>query len=95
MPGVPIGFPFVLDDEHLDGAIAEMLEAENWPGFDNFALLGPELKLVLLVSGLQEQQRRERAAFAARMSPVVYVLLAVCFGALVIVAISVLGSGNI
>jgi len=57
VPSVPIGFPFKLDDEQLDQAIAGMLEPANWPGFENFANLGPELKIALSV-------RAERTATA-------------------------------
>jgi hypothetical protein len=60
VPGVPIGFPFELEDEQLDRAIADMLEPANWPGFDNFAKLGPELKLALLGAGLKERSSASR-----------------------------------
>jgi hypothetical protein len=43
VPGVPIGVPFEPADEQLDQAIAEMLEPANWPGFDDFVKLAPEL----------------------------------------------------
>jgi len=72
-----IGFPFELEDEQLDKAIRDMLEPANWPGFENFAHLLPELKLALLAAGLREQQRREQAASAARALRPTYAILAV------------------
>jgi len=63
VPDVPIGFPFKLDDEQLDRAIADMLEPGNWPGFDDFAKLGPHLKPALLAAG------SENGNSATRLSP--------------------------
>jgi len=90
VPSVPIGFPFDLDDEQLDQAIAEMLKPANWPGFENFANLGPELKIALLGSGLRERQQREQAKAAARALRVAYATLAASIVALVIALISTL-----
>jgi hypothetical protein len=87
MPSVPVGFPFQLDNEQLDDAIREMLEPENWPGFDNFALLLPELKIALLDAGLREQQRREQARSASRVLLATYAILAV---SIVTLAVAVL-----
>jgi hypothetical protein len=88
VPGVPIGFPFELDDEKLDQAITEMLEPANWPGFDNFAKLGPELKLALLAAGLRERQQRDQAESAARALRVAYATLAVSLVVLVVAVIT-------
>jgi hypothetical protein len=89
---VPVGFPFQLDDEQLDEAIREMLERDNWPGFDNFALLRPELKIALLDAGLREQQRREEAASAARVLQATYAILAVSIVTLVVAVLTVLAA---
>ena len=77
MTSFPTGFPFELDDRELDKAIAQMLEPENWPGFDDFGRLLPELKLQLLSAGLRERQRREQAASTKRALRVAYATLAV------------------
>jgi hypothetical protein len=104
VPGVPIGYPFQLDDGQLDKAINDMLEKANWPGFDNFAALLPELKLALVANGLSERQRREQAAAAADELRVVreqaasaktalrgtYAILAVSVVALIIAVVSAL-----
>ena len=90
VPGVPIGFPFKLDDGQLDQAIAEMLEPANWPGFDDFAKLGPELKIALLGAGLRERQQREQAEAAARALRVAYATLAASVVALVVALITTL-----
>ena len=104
MPGVPIGYPFQLDDGQLDKAINDMLDKANWPGFDNFAALLPELKLALVANGLSERQRREQAAAAADELRVVreqaasaktalratYAILAVSAVALIITVVSAL-----
>jgi len=92
VPGVPIGFPFNLDDEQLDQAIAEMLEPAHWPGFDDFAKLGPELKVALLDAGLRERQQREQAAAAARTLRVAYATLASSVVALVVALIATLAA---
>jgi hypothetical protein len=63
---VPVGFPFELQDLELKRALSEMLQGQNWPGFDEFSRLLPELKLQLVASGLQELQRRDNAKTAAR-----------------------------
>ena len=90
VPGVPIGFPFKLDDEQLDQAIAEMLQPANWPGFDDFAKLGPELKIALLGAGLRERQQREQAEAAGRALRVAYATLAASVVALVVALINTL-----
>ena len=90
MPGVPIGFPFKLDDEELDRAIAEMLQPANWPGFDDFAKLGPELKIALLGAGLRERQKREQAQAAERAIRFAFATLAASVVALVVALISTL-----
>ena len=105
MPAVPIGYPFQLDDGQLEKAINEMLDDKaNWPGFDNFAALLPELKLALVANGLSERQRREQAAAAADELRVVrehaasaktalratYAILAVSVVALIIAVVSAL-----
>ena len=92
VPGVPIGFPFELDDGQLDQAIAEMLQPANWPGFDDFAKLGPELKIALLGAGLRERQQREQAEAAARALRVAYATLAASVVALVIALITTLAA---
>jgi hypothetical protein len=92
VPGVPIGFPFKLDDEQLDLAIADMLEPANWPGFDEFAELGPELKIALLGAGLRERQQREQAESAARALRVAYATLATSLVALIVALITVLAA---
>jgi hypothetical protein len=74
---VPEGFPFRLTDEELEHVLDEMAEPANWPGFDDFRLLLPELKLALLASGLRERDRREGAASAARALFVAWAALAV------------------
>jgi hypothetical protein len=89
---VPIGFPFALEDDELDKAISEMLEAANWPGFDNFGRLLPELKLALLTAGLRERQARREAASAEKALRVAYATLAVSIVALVIAVIASLTS---
>jgi hypothetical protein len=90
VPGVPIGFPFELDNDQLDRAITDMLEPANWPGFDNFAKLGPELKLSLLGAGLRERQQRQQAEAAARALRVAYATLAASVVALIVALISTL-----
>ena len=88
VPGVPIGFPFELDNRQLDQAIADMLHPGNWPGFDDFAKLGPELKIALLGAGLSERQQREQAEAAARALRVAYATLAASVVALVVALIT-------
>ena len=90
MPGVPIGFPFKLDDEQLDRAIADMLEPANWPGFDEFAKLGPELKIALLAAGFRERAQRDQAESAARALRVAYATLATSLAAIIVALITVL-----
>jgi hypothetical protein len=89
MPSVPVGFPFQLEDEQLDAAIREMLDPQNWPGFDDFAHLLPELKIALLAAGLQERQRREQAASAQRALLAAYAILAVSVVTLIVAVITV------
>jgi hypothetical protein len=86
---VPIGFPFALNNEQLDGAIAEMLEQANWPGFDDFGSLSPELKVALVGAGLQERQQREQAEAARRVLRVAYATLGASIVALIVAVISV------
>ena len=86
---VPVGFPFQLDGRQLDDAIREMFEPENWPGFDNFALLLPELKIALLDAGLREQARREQLVSAARVLQVTYAILAVSIVTLIVAVLTV------
>ena len=88
MPSIPIGFPFLLDNEQLDEAIREMLKPLNWPGFEDFAQLLPELKVALVDAGLREQERREQATAAARVLRVTYALLAVSIVALIVAVIT-------
>lgn len=64
-----------------------MLRPENWPGFDNFAALLPELKLALVASGLQERQRREQSASSTRALRVAYATLAMSLMAVVVAVI--------
>jgi hypothetical protein len=90
MPGVPIGFPFKLDDKQLDQAIADMLEPGNWPGFEDFAKLGPELKISLLAAGLRERQQRDQTESAARALRVAYATLATSLVALIVALITAL-----
>ena len=90
VPGVPIGFPSKLDDEQLDQAIAEMLQPANWPGFNDFAKLEPELKIALLGAGLRERQQREQAEAAGRALRVAYATLAASVVALVVALINTL-----
>lgn len=92
MPGVPIGFPFKLDDEQLDRAIADMLEPGNWPGLDDFAKLGPDLKLALLAAGVRERQQRDQAESAARALRVAYATLVISLLAVVIALITALAA---
>ena len=82
------GFPFELEDEQLDRGIADKLEPANWPGFDNFAKLAPELKLALLGAGLRERQQRHQAKSAARALRVAYAIVAVSLVALVVAVIT-------
>jgi hypothetical protein len=87
---VPIGYPFQLDDGQLEQAIDDMLDKSNWPGFENFAGLHPDLKLALVANGLSERQRREQAASAATALRVTYVTLAVSILAVIISVITAL-----
>ena len=89
MPAVPVGFPFQLDDEQIDKTIQEMLGPENWPGFDDFGALLPELKVALLAAGLRERQRREQAASAARALQVTWAILAVSIVTLIVAVVTV------
>lgn len=86
---MPVGFPFQLDDEQLDDAIEEMLRRENWPGFEEFASLPPELKVALLAAGLRERQQREQAASAARVLQVTWAILAVSVVTLIVAVVAV------
>lgn len=88
--GVPVGFPFKLDDEDLDKTIADMLEPTNWPGFHDFAGLQTELKFGLVAAGLQERQRREEATAASRALRVAYAILATSIVALLVAVIAAL-----
>jgi hypothetical protein len=88
VPGVPIGFPFELEDEQLDRGIADMLEPANWPGFDDFAKLAPELKLALLGAGVRERQQRDQAKSAAGALRVAYATVAASLVALVVAVIT-------
>jgi hypothetical protein len=88
VPTVPLGFPFKLDDQELDEAISEMLEPGNWPGFDNFANLLPELKLALVASGLRERQQRDQAASDVRALRVAYATLAISVIAIVVAVVT-------
>ena len=90
MPAVPIGYPFQLDGGQLAKAIDDMLDKANWPGFDNFAGLQPDLKLALVANGLSERQRREQAAAAATALRLTYVTLAVSIIAVIISVITAL-----
>jgi len=90
--GVPTGFPFRLDDEDLDKALDEMLEPANWPGFDDFGRLLPELKLALLAGGINERRAREQAASSEKALRVAYLTLAVSFVALVVAVIVALAA---
>ena len=90
MPAVPIGYPFQLDGGQLAKAIDDMLDKANWPGFDNFAGLQPDLKLALVANGFSERQRREQAAAAATALRLTYVTLAVSIIAVIISVITAL-----
>jgi hypothetical protein len=90
--GVPTGFPFELDDEALDQALAGMLEPANWPGFDDFGRLLPELKLALLAGGLSERRAREQAASSEKALRVAYLTLAVSLVAVVVAVIAAVTS---
>lgn len=92
MPSVPVGFPFQLDDEPLDRAIREMLEPENWPGFDDFSALVPELKVALLAAGLREQQRRDQAVSNARALQATWAILAVSIVTLVVAVVTLVAA---
>jgi hypothetical protein len=65
-----------------------MLEPGNWPGFEDFAKLPPELKLALLGAGLRERQQREQARAAAQALRVAYATLATSLVALVVAVIT-------
>jgi hypothetical protein len=88
--GVPIGYPFQLDDGDLDAAIADMLDPANWPGFHDFGGLSPELKLALVANGLTERQRREEAAAALSALRLAYVAVAVSVAAIIVAVITAL-----
>jgi hypothetical protein len=87
---VPVGFPFKLDDEGLERAISEMLEPENWPGFENFGALLPELKLALVAAGLRELAQRDQARSDRRVLQGTYAILAVSVIALIVSVIAAL-----
>jgi hypothetical protein len=88
---VPSAF-LELDDEQLDRAIAEMLESANWPGFDNFAQLPPELKIELVAAGVRERERRTQAVSAARVLRIAYSTLAASIVALIVAVIAAVTS---
>ena len=87
---VPVGFPFKLDDEQLERAISEMLERDNWPGFENFESLLPELKLALVAAGLREVAQRDQARSDRKVLQGTYAILAVSVVALIVSVIAVL-----
>lgn len=87
MSGVPIGFPFKLDDDNLERAIAETLEPANWHGFDNFTELPLALKVEMVAAGLHEQERREQARSASRALRAAYATLATSIIALLVAVI--------
>jgi hypothetical protein len=87
---VPVGFPFKLDDDELERAISEMLERDNWPGFENFGALLPELKLALVAAGLRELAQRDQARSDRRVLQGTYAILAVSVIALIVSVIAVL-----
>jgi len=88
MPPIPLGFPFRLDDEQLDQAIEEMLEPANWPGFEDFARLLPELKLALIAAGFRERQRRDQAASATQALRAAYAILGVSIVTLIVAVLT-------
>ena len=65
-----------------------MLEPANWPGFDDFAKLAPELKLALLGAGVRERQQRDQAKSAAGALRVAYATVAASLVALVVAVIT-------
>jgi hypothetical protein len=59
---VPENYPFAMSDEALQAAVGEMLETTRsvYSGV-SFAKALPELKLAIVMAGLQELSRRETA----------------------------------
>jgi hypothetical protein len=63
---VPDGYPFAMNDEALQAALAEMLETtRSVYGGVSFGRALPELKLAIVMVGVQERSRRETESLRA------------------------------